>query len=230
MIAIFCGFAAMARRARFASDSAASTSLCCNNFKWVTLALHNYHETNGTFPPAYLTDAHGKPTPSWRVLILPYIEHGSLFNEFHLSEPWDSPHNIKLLNRMPPQFGCPSLPPKVGHTSCVAITGPGTFFPGATCTSYSDATDGLEQTILNAEIRDSGIPWTASAVLDVRTMSLRVNVRANKGISGPHADGPFVSLANGSVHRLPDTVSPAALRGMVTISGGDTIDASAELR
>ena len=33
--------------------------------------------------------------------ILPFIEEQPLFQEFKLDEPWDSPHNIKLLPRMP---------------------------------------------------------------------------------------------------------------------------------
>ena len=38
------------------------------------LAMYNYLEENGTFPPAAKTDPDGKPLLSWRVLILPYLE------------------------------------------------------------------------------------------------------------------------------------------------------------
>ena len=43
-----------------------------------------------TFPPAYSTDAAGKPLLSWRVLILPYIDQQGLYEQFHLDEPWDT--------------------------------------------------------------------------------------------------------------------------------------------
>ena len=35
------------------------------------------------------------------MLLLPYLEDGELYREFHLDEPWDSPHNRPLLDRMP---------------------------------------------------------------------------------------------------------------------------------
>jgi prepilin-type processing-associated H-X9-DG protein len=48
---------------------------CSNNLKQLGLGLHNYHDTNSTFPkqlPASFT------TVSWQALILPYIEQDAL--------------------------------------------------------------------------------------------------------------------------------------------------------
>ncbi|HEY2759688.1 MAG TPA: DUF1559 domain-containing protein [Pirellulales bacterium] len=38
------------------------------NLKLIGLALLNYHHDHGSFPPAYVADASGKPLYSWRVL------------------------------------------------------------------------------------------------------------------------------------------------------------------
>src|SRR5687767_14136115 len=46
---------------------------CKNNLKQIALALHNYHDVYGSFPPAYIADKDGRPMHSWRVLLLPYI-------------------------------------------------------------------------------------------------------------------------------------------------------------
>ncbi len=51
--------------------------------------MHNYHDTNGSMPPAAVCDKTGKPLLSWRVLILPYVEQDELYKEFKLDEPWD---------------------------------------------------------------------------------------------------------------------------------------------
>ena len=47
-------------------------------------------------PPAAIYSKDGKPLLSWRVAILPYLGLDNLYKQFHLDEPWDSPHNIKL--------------------------------------------------------------------------------------------------------------------------------------
>src|SRR5262249_5899033 len=49
----------------------------------------------GGFPGGAPQGKEGKALLSWRVTLLPYLEQQNLFNQFHLDEPWDSPHNIK---------------------------------------------------------------------------------------------------------------------------------------
>jgi hypothetical protein len=73
----------------------------------VALALHNYHDKHGRLPPAVVYGEDGKPLHSWRVLLLPFIAQGELYREFKLDEPWDSPHNLALLPRMPATFAPP---------------------------------------------------------------------------------------------------------------------------
>lgn len=55
------------------SPKASRRMMCSNHLKQIALALQNYHDTYGSFPPAYLADARGKPIHSWRVLILPFM-------------------------------------------------------------------------------------------------------------------------------------------------------------
>ena len=87
--------------------------------------MHNYQSTFNHLPaPAFYSDSprapfdpfvtrtvstHGKALLSWRVALLPYLERESLYNEFKLDEPWDSPHNKKLLPRMPKVYAPPGM-------------------------------------------------------------------------------------------------------------------------
>jgi hypothetical protein len=48
-----------------------------------------------------------KPPISWRVAILPYIGEPDLFREYNTDEPWDSPNNIQLVERMPKIYAMP---------------------------------------------------------------------------------------------------------------------------
>lgn len=69
-----------------------------------------HHEEKGRFP-SNITDPEGKPLLSWRVSLLPYMgtNERTLYSQFKLDEPWDSPHNRPLVNRMPAIFADPRL-------------------------------------------------------------------------------------------------------------------------
>lgn len=58
--------------------------------------------------PLFFHDLVNHPQQSWRVLILPYIGHPDLYEQYDLSQPWDSPTNIEILDKMPGVFCCPN--------------------------------------------------------------------------------------------------------------------------
>lgn len=87
---------------------ASPRATCKSHLRQIGLALYNYHDAYGSFPPAWTTDADGRPLLSWRVLLLPYLDQLSLYEEFDLTEPWDGPHNRELLRRIPSPYACPS--------------------------------------------------------------------------------------------------------------------------
>jgi hypothetical protein len=62
-----------------------------NNLKQLILATINYAADKKKFPPPAVRAADGTPLLSWRVLLLPYLDHEDLFRRFNLSEPWDGP-------------------------------------------------------------------------------------------------------------------------------------------
>ena len=56
---------------------AARRSTCKNNMKQLGLAMHNYHETFGTFPLATYQSVR---RPNWRIALLPFIEEKNLYD------------------------------------------------------------------------------------------------------------------------------------------------------
>ena len=66
----------------------ARASMCKNQLMNIGLALYQYYEQYGSFPPAYIADESGKPMHSWRVLILPYLEESALYMQYDFNEPW----------------------------------------------------------------------------------------------------------------------------------------------
>src|SRR5580765_5918800 len=98
------------------------------DLKWVSGAIWSYEAEHGVFPTEDICDREGKPLLSWRVRILPYFDQ-TLYKEFHLDEPWDSPHNRQLIAKIPNRYrpAYRSMEDK-GKTCLVALRGPKTFF------------------------------------------------------------------------------------------------------
>jgi len=131
-----------------------------NNLKQIALAMHNYHDTFGRFPPQALTNKEGKPLLSWRVAILPWIEQDNLYKQFHLDEPWNSEHNMKLLKRIPPIYVPVNAKTKQGYETFYQVfAGKGSVFEPGEKITFASITDGTSNTIMVVEGGDP-VPWT----------------------------------------------------------------------
>ncbi|HET6424118.1 MAG TPA: DUF1559 domain-containing protein [Planctomycetaceae bacterium] len=224
---MFGVFAAMVVSGFTAAREAARETVCRGRMCKLQLALRNYHEVYGSFPPAYIADADGKPMHSWRVLILPYLDANHIYVQYRFDEPWDSPHNFELARKYGNEhFRCASstAPPGSRLTNYVAIVGPGTPFPGAGVTTLDDLHDGKENTILLAEIAESNIHWMEPRDLRIDEMSFQLNDRRKPGLSSPHDFGPGVVFADAiTTYRVGHGVKPKTLRALTTIAGREPV-------
>ena len=199
---------------------------CPNNLKLIGLALHNYHDQHGCFPPPFLADDQDRPIHSWRVLLLPYLEQEVVYEQYRFDEPWDGPNNGKLAELAIPAFTCPDARGETSTmTSYLAVIGPETAWPGANqSTVLADCLDGTANTLLVVEVADSGIHWMEPRDLHVLQMAPAVNPKAGQGISGPHRRGAWVCMADGSVRFLPESISREELEALLTIAGAEPVD------
>jgi len=202
--------------------------VCANNLKQIALALNNYHDNHGCFPPAYIGDENGRPMHRWRVLILPYLEQQPFYDQYRFDEPWDGPNNSKLADIQLEIFHCPSEQDRPATmTSYVAVVGPDTAWPESNPTTLDDFTDGTSNTLLVVEVANSGIHWMEPRDLHVVQMVPGVNPKAGQGISSLHKGGANVCFADVSVRFLPETLSRQQLEALLTIAGGESIDPNA---
>jgi prepilin-type processing-associated H-X9-DG protein len=200
-----------------ASEPARRTQ-CKNNLKQIGMALHQYHDTFGTFPPVYTVDADGKRLHSWRTLILPYLDQIELYKQIDLSKPWDDQVNAEFVKTDLYVYACSTIPRPFTKTSYMAIAGTGTCFPGAASRSISEIKDGTSNTVMIVEVdAEKSVPWMSPADLDDQYL---VNVDAKSKFS--HAGGLYTLFADGSVRFLSYKIGQAFRLSMVTADAGDT--------
>lgn len=106
-----------------ARESARRTQ-CRNHLKQLGVALHNYHETNRVFPPAYVGAVGGPGTaygfsypddnsngPSgfaWGTLLLPQLDQSPLYKSLNFSLPCWAPAHAQVAKKKLTTFLCPS--------------------------------------------------------------------------------------------------------------------------
>ena len=198
---------------------------CQIHLKQIGIALHNYHDTYGSFPLAYVANKQGRPMHSWRVLILPFLEQEALYKRYDFNEPWDGPNNSKLVAEMPRIYRCPSDSRSASptDTSYVAVIGRETAWPGASAVSLGDITDGASNTILVVESHGSGINWMEPRDLHTLQMPATVNPINGQGICSCHNECVQVAFADGSVRTLKNGVPSTTIRALLTTAGGETV-------
>lgn len=220
-----CVLVALLLPAVQAAREAARRSQCANHLKQLGVAMHFYHDTYGSYPPAYTTDANGNRLHSWRVLLLPYLEQQSLYESFDLSKPWNDPQNLALAQQMPPVFACPSSArgEQSQQTSYLVISGAEMLFSGSEFIRISDVLDGTSNTVMIVEAEGSAVLWTEPTDLDGATMQYTIGPGPQQ-IGSDHPGGAQVCMADGSVRFLSSAIAPEVLRALATRRGGEVVN------
>jgi prepilin-type processing-associated H-X9-DG protein/prepilin-type N-terminal cleavage/methylation domain-containing protein len=150
---------------------------CQNNVKQLALALHQYHDANGAFPPGHrsLKNPDRMPFSGWPLSILPFIEQQSLYEKGRTAYrfvplPFINPPHTGL-STVVQTFVCPSDPRIVtaqisqrthtlaAFTSYLGVSGVGTLKGSATDgvlyqnsrVALLDVTDGTTNTLFLGE-------------------------------------------------------------------------------
>jgi prepilin-type N-terminal cleavage/methylation domain-containing protein len=89
VIAIIAVLIALLLPAVQSAREAARRAQCSNNLKQLGIAIHNYHDTVGTFPTSIMGWGYGNATgdhrSSWIALTLPHMEQTSVYNSINFS-------------------------------------------------------------------------------------------------------------------------------------------------
>ena len=87
VIAIIAVLIALLLPAVQSAREAARRAQCINNLKQLGIAMHNYHDTLGSFPPGALNNSgvFSSPRQTWMVHLYPFMEATNVFNNFNFS-------------------------------------------------------------------------------------------------------------------------------------------------
>jgi prepilin-type processing-associated H-X9-DG protein len=197
-----------------------------NNLKQIGLACHSFYDVYKILPPQAICSKDGKPLLSWRVAILPYLEQQALYQKFKLDEPWDSPHNKKLLAEMPKVYAPVGVMTKEPHTTYYqGFNGPGAVFelrksPEAAFHAVGlrllAVRDGTSNTLLVVEAGQA-VPWTKPE--DIRYAPGRPLPK----LGGLFKGGFHAAFCDGHVQFLRRQLNEQTLRALITHSGGEVI-------
>lgn len=188
-----------------------------NQLKQIMLAMLNHESSTRKLPTDIVDPATGEKLLSWRVAILPYLDEQALYEQFHLDEPWDSPHNLPLVEQMPEAFRNVQHPSEPGTTSYQKVAGP-EGMGLAEVEGLAQITDGMSNTIAVLETPDFlAVPWSQPADLELDAEDLLIGWRS-VGYEGFH-----VAMVDGAVRYLSANVDPETFAALLTPGGQETI-------
>lgn len=194
---------------------ATQRQVASNHLKMIGLALHSYHDTHGTLPPAVVTDADGKPLYSGRVLLLPFLEQPHIYDRFDKTKAWDAPENQTVTQSAISVFQNPANQAgSVQRSDFLFVTGTGTMFEDDKATKFGEVRDGMSNTIMVVETTSGPDNWAAPTEWNAETGTFP---------SGAAPQGTWVLFGDGSVHFMTSQYGQQNQKALASKSGSEVV-------
>lgn len=186
----------------------------------LALAIHNHYSAMKRLPsPLSGLDGKSPRKLSWRIDLLPFLDENDLYQQFHLDEAWDSPHNRTLIPRMPSVFRVPQSKHQAesGLSTFVLPSNADSMWPADRALDFKDIEDGTSNTIMIVEVNDDlAQEWT-------KPDPFQINMQDPASQLGGHfIDKIFFAAGDGS----SGTISRdkfGDLKALLTRSGGESV-------
>lgn len=211
------------------SREADRRTACRYHLKTLGYAIYNYHDRHKQYP-----FSETQPARSWRVELLPLLDHLPEYNAYDQNQPWNSPQNARLASVAIREYLCPSA---VVHgsssglyTSYALLDGPQTAAAWMRRTNKENLPDGTSNTALLVEACGQQIVWTEPRNIVVAPNNIGINLPGTR----PHQSagvwssyhkrkGGHTMYVDGSVRFLSADTDPSVLRAITTADGGEPV-------
>lgn len=210
------------------SRDMARTSQCRNNMKQLFLALRSYQNTYSALPSA----VSGNPPVSWRVLLLPMLDHQETFDLYQQSFAWDAPENRRIASFPVVPYLCPTLDhhhdgESINFTSYSVPIGTHSLFDATRTPRLDQISDGASHTLLLLEVCGTRIGWSEPRDIDISQAPIGVNLpgderRVSPGVlSSPHlGNGANAAFADGTIRYFSQGTDPTVLKSILQCDDG----------
>ena len=230
------------RQHQFRDESFETRIDAVDRLKWLSIAMNNYEETFASFPITELNfrtfdpDTH-RSYLSWRVHILPFLDHADLYEQFDLEKPWDDPQNLAAAAHMPDVFRSLGDPADSTTTRFQTFFGPGAAWGDRLTTmndgrqgfagpAYHDLRDGPSNTAMIVETgADRAVLWTRPDDVPFDEANLAATVAALGNVGAEF----LLAMFDGSVFAAPGSIDPATFATLVTANGREDPDPALDL-
>ena len=189
-----------------------------NNLKQLGHAVENYDAVMGQMigPYAQVSPDVLNTGLSFRVSLLPYIEHDDRYRQFDLKQSWDSPRNAVASSEPLKFFQSPDTPDATKpDTPYRVFYGGGALFEAdGKPVKLADIPDGTSNTILFVHATET-VPWAKPQEF-AYTRTTPLPPLGSPGLG----KGFNVAFADGSVRFLRPTIPEADLRSLIEKADG----------
>lgn len=185
-----------------------------NNLKQIMIAMHNVHDTMGTFPPGAIIDDQGHARHGW---VFAYATYGAYWVKTDWkSESWDGPQNqlmarSALLEFINPQLGWHGQFDEHGYAYmhyAANVHG----FPNNRGLKMSEITDGTSNTLALGEVAENFQPWASP--WNRRDPADGIN-NVPYGFGGPPSqNGAIFAFFDGQVRMISRNVDRELLKSL----------------
>jgi prepilin-type N-terminal cleavage/methylation domain-containing protein/prepilin-type processing-associated H-X9-DG protein len=198
--------------------------------------------TTSVFPPGCIGPGTvPEEQLSWMVALLPYLEQNNLYKQIDLKKGYAA--NLATAQTKIQTLLCPAVGKAkgttAGLTNYVAMAGIGAdaatrpagaagngFMGYDRLTSSSMIKDGTSNTIALLETCSGLGPWARGGSSNVRGFDpADVPIYGDERPFGGHKNGMNAAFADGSLHFIGSSINPSVLADLITIDGGEQIDA-----
>lgn len=177
------------------------------------IALHNYHDAYGSFPPGGVIGSDGTPYHGWCMMLGPFIDASPMYNRIKYDVPWDDPENDFLWQSEIPWCLSPQVAERrtpEGYGLLHYQANPHVLHRNSSVTLV-DLSAGGANTWVMGEAGGEFAPYAFP--FNWRPLGTRLNA-GTSGFGLPAKTGLHFLFADGSVRFLSSETSADVLRAM----------------